>query len=465
MVRGRTLRFVDLFAGLGGFHVGMSQLGHECVFVSEIDPLLRELYAENHQVDDAIVKGDIRSHVNVDTTGRVSTTVPDHDVLFAGFPCQPFSKSGSQAGVLDQARGTLFYDILAIAKAREPSLIILENVGNFARHDGGRTWQIVHNTLVKLGYDVRGTMPKVAGGHGLISPHHLGYPHHRERFFVIAARWGLPRDPFPKKSTCEGSLKLMDLVTNNGDLSPQERRETRLSDQQVDCIDHWNDLIGRVPANVELPSFPIWGDEFGGLYPYMDATPLSSSTEELRRVCGVKGETVGLSRSELLEMLPAYALRGVEFPRWKRRFIKQNRDYYESIRKLVPKRWMRRLAAFPPSLRKLEWNCKGEDRDLWKCVLQFRPSGLRAKRYTSVPALVAMTVTQIPILGKKRRYITRREGLRLQGFSDEFRLPESRSAAFAALGNAVHASTAKEIVTSALGTMPGALSQVCPQTN
>jgi DNA (cytosine-5)-methyltransferase 1 len=111
----------------------------------------------------------------------------------------------------------------------------------------------------------------------------------------------------------------------------------------------------------------------------------------------------------------------------------------------MPQRWIKRLFEFPPSFRKLEWNCKGEHRDLWKHVLQFRPSGLRVKRYTSSPALVAMTCTQIPILGPKHRFITQIEGLRLQGFPDSHKLPKKRDSAFRALGNAVHVLVVREM--------------------
>src|SRR5262249_25982661 len=121
------------------------------------------------------------------------------------------------------------------------------------------------------------------------------------------------------------------------------------------------------------------------------------------------------------------------------------------------------LASLPPSHRKLEWNCNGEVRDLWQCVLQFRPSGLRAKRYTSSPALVAMNTTQIPILGPERRFITRVEGLRLQGFPDAHRLPRTREMAFAALGNAVHTGVACAVA-SRLLTGAAHLSESNPQS-
>ena len=105
---------------------------------------------------------------------------------------------------------------------------------------------------------------------------------------------------------------------------------------------------------------------------------------------------------------------------------------------------------FPPSMRKLEWNCKGEERELWQHVLQFRPSGLRVKRYSASPSLVAMTSTQIPILGPERRFLTRVEGLRLQNFPDNHKLPKSPTKAFKALGNAVHVGVALAIAKKVL---------------
>src|SRR5687767_3835646 len=105
------MRFVDLFAGLGGFHYALSSLGHECVFASEIDEELRDYYRLNFPTMAAHVYGDIR----ID-----KKHIPAHDILCAGFPCQPFSKSGMQMGLQDETRGTLFHEILEILTKHEP---------------------------------------------------------------------------------------------------------------------------------------------------------------------------------------------------------------------------------------------------------------------------------------------------------------------------------------------------------
>jgi DNA (cytosine-5)-methyltransferase 1 len=419
------MRFVDLFAGTGGFHYALKSLGHECVFASELNDELRELYAANFPEMKERVHGDIR---------HSKKEVPAHEILCAGFPCQPFSKSGAQQGLKDETRGTLFHEITEILEAHHPRFVILENVGNFARHDGGRTWSIVQEKLKSLGYNVRGTDHIESGGHGLISPHHFGFPHHRERFFIVASLEGLPADPFPRgDKNC--STSLTDIVLPATDLSEIDRYETRITQQQIECVDHWNEFLRLIPEDAELPSFPIWGDEFTATYTYLEQTPFWEITEG-RELDQFQEEAV----IRQLSTLPNYArTQTQQFPSWKIRFIKQNRDWYRNeVERHLTATWLKKLNAFPPSLRKLEWNCKGGSRNLWQYVLQFRPSGLRTKRYSSSPALVSMTTTQIPLLGPERRFLTRREGLRLQGLPDTHQLPRSRAKAFAALGNGVH---------------------------
>jgi len=197
--------------------------------------------------------------------------------------------------------------------------------------------------------------------------------------------------------------------------------------------------LSQLPEEVSLPSRPIWGDEIDATYPFADYAPYVAPIEELRRSLNGQVSMSAFSRDELLQLLPSYArVAEGQFPKWKIDFIRWNREWFQEQREYFPQGWVEKLRRFPPSFRKLEWNCQGEERDLWKHVLQFRPSGLRVKRYSSSPSLVAMTSTQIPILGPEQRFLTRVEGLRLQGFPDHHKLPKSRAKAFKALGNAIH---------------------------
>src|SRR5271157_5101950 len=126
------MKFIDLFAGLGGFNLALSELGHECVFACEIDETLRALYKLNFEME---AFGDIRAINPAD--------IPIHDILCAGFPCQPFSKAGRQEGFDHPDLGGLYRDILRIINYHHPYYIILENVPNFQLHGNGETWKML----------------------------------------------------------------------------------------------------------------------------------------------------------------------------------------------------------------------------------------------------------------------------------------------------------------------------------
>lgn len=134
--------YIDLFAGIGGFHQAAKALDGDCVFASEIDASAKLAYSANYGIFPC---GDI--------TEIDEKNIPDHDVLFAGFPCQPFSIIGSRLG-FDDIRGTLFFEIVRILKEKRPSLFVLENVKQLSGHDKGRTLQTMKNALEELGYKV-----------------------------------------------------------------------------------------------------------------------------------------------------------------------------------------------------------------------------------------------------------------------------------------------------------------------
>jgi len=414
-----SFRFIDLFAGLGGFHQAAVRLGGKCVFASEIDTGLRTIYEKNFNLDCA---GDIRN-VAIDD-------VPEHDLLCAGFPCQPFSKAGDQMGWNDPIRGTVFWNIVEILKHRKPSLVILENVAHFVRHDSGNTYAKVKQALESQGYKVDWHQ---------FSPHQFGIPQIRERIYMVGALNGLESFNWPIPATGE-NLSIKSVL----DKYPVEA--TALSDKVLDCIETWQEFLERIPSSAKLPSFPIWAMEFGATYPYGCDSLSEVPSSMLRASKGMFGHPLNFeNHDEICEYVPSYAKGSSSvFPKWKQSFIRQNREFY-SIHKTVLKPWIKKIQRFPPSLQKLEWNCQGEERNLWKHLIQFRASGVRVKRSTTSPSLVAMTSTQIPIITWEKRYMTPRECSRLQSMEELPYLP-SGIAAMKALGNAVNVKVVEHIL-------------------
>ena len=139
-------KFIDLFAGLGGFHKALEALGCKCVFASELRKDLQELYHINFP--STYIEGDI--------TQIPPEKIPAHDILCAGFPCQPFSQAGKRQGFNDEKdRGNLFNFICEILAVHKPRYVILENVSNLKGHDDGNTWKTIHDKLKELDYDVK----------------------------------------------------------------------------------------------------------------------------------------------------------------------------------------------------------------------------------------------------------------------------------------------------------------------
>ncbi len=418
------MRFVDLFAGLGGFHLAAADLGASCVFASEIDPNLRSIYKSNFSIEP---EGDIKD-IPVDD-------IPSHDLLCAGFPCQPFSKAGSQEGWNDKIRGTVFDNVVEILRAHRPEFVILENVAHFVRHDKGNTYRKVEQELRAIGYAVDKAQ---------LSPHRFGVPQIRERMYMVGRLGGLDRFEWPKPETEGSELSIKDVLDTN----PSDA--IGLRDEVTQCLNTWQEFLQRFPVDEELPWFPIWSMEFKATYPYQYDSLYEVELSHLRKSRGSFGQTLNYwFRRDILEQVPSYARsdEGV-FPTWKKTFIRQNRELYKRHRKWIDP-WLSKVLGFHSSFQKFEWHCKGEPRDIWNYVIQFRASGVRVKRPTTSPSLVAMTTTQIPIIGWERRYMTVRECARLQSMEHLKFLPEGR-AAVTALGNAVNVKVVRLILQNLL---------------
>lgn len=418
------MRFVDLFAGLGGFHVALARLGHECVFASEIDLELRQLYRCNFGMD---AHGDVRKIPLAD--------IPQHDVLCAGFPCQPFSKAGFQKGLTCAKNGDLAGVIVDWAHTARPRYLLLENVPNLLRHDGGRTWRWFTQELRHAGYSLDARV---------LSPHEHGVPQIRERLFIVGARDGLDHFDWPAPMAKKTDLRSV--------LDAEAGPETRLPARVLEALGAWDTFLAHYPRGRPKPWFPIWAAEFGATYPYATAAPMAVSVDLLSQFRGKFGDPIAAdSEAHASLSLPPYARALSPMPSWKTRFVQLNRDLYEQNRAWIDP-WLPQLRSFEHSFQKFEWNFDGKARSLWNSIIQLRGSGIRAKAATAAPALVAASSSQIPIIGWERRFMSARERARLQDLGELVHLPVGQGATTRALGNAVNARVVELIGKSLLCT-------------
>ena len=381
-------KFIDLFCGIGGFHQAMADLGGECVYASDIDADCRKTYERNYGIKP---DGDI--------TKVETKDIPAHDVLCGGFPCQAFSKAGKRLGFEDPTKGTLFFDIMRIANYHHPKYMLLENVRNLASHDEGNTWRVIHDSIVKAGYNVIDEPV-------IFSPHYIGVPQHRERVFIMCVRKDIADlPPFYFNTDRMPKCSIDSILQKDDEIDDFARYQ--LKPEMIEWIDNWNEFLQGIKCD-KLPGFPIWTDSLCA----MKDNPMIGDWDNM--------------------------------PKWKQNFIKKNSELWEQNNEFID-RWIvkaKKNSLFFGSKAKLEWQAgETEYPNLWDNIMQIRPSGLRVKSGTYFPALVA--ITQTSIVGKKKRYLTPRECARLQSFPDTFMYDDKNAQAYKQLGNSINVELVK----------------------
>ena len=391
-------RFIDLFAGIGGFHQAMRYLGGECVMAAEINEECRKTYQLNYRTEEKEIRGDV--------TKIDPNTIAPFDVLCAGFPCQPFSKAGAQEGFQDKTRGNLFYTIMKILDAHpEVKFIILENVRNLA--DKSENWDIITSELTKRNFYI--TEDPV-----ILSPSDFGIPQIRERVYIL----GIRKDIRNEQILSNGFIHKKDLNLDKyfkkckmgaaWTILEEDVDDTyRITEEQEQMILAWDAF--RVGTGIGVIGFPIWLDSFGiGM----------DDTDEVYRVQGYD-----------------------DMPEWKQSFLRRNRQLYLDHREFIDN-WVSEYNMLDriKLYKKFEWNCGTDVNDIHDCLIQIRQSGIRAKRPTFYPSLVAIVNTPI-IWDKGKEYfrkLTPREAANLQSFHASFKFRGTHATQYKQLGNSVN---------------------------
>lgn len=405
-MKNKKFRFVDLFAGIGGFHQALEKLGGECVAASEIDKDCIEVYHNNFPQTKML--GDINKYWK---------ELPEFDILCGGFPCQPFSKAGKQKGFEDENRGNLFYVLMNILDVhKECKFILLENVSNLGTGKDKQWWSKIQEELGKRDFYVTDN-PIV------LSPCQFGIPQIRDRVYIMGIRRNV-RDPL---KLTNHYIHIEDLGLENltkpidslkmGDAwkilekSDNIDKKYYLNKDQTEILNIWDRF--RKGTNYETIGVPIWLEYFG----------------------------VGKEDSDYYSTPDYQNVFYADLPEWKKRFVDKNRAFYLKHKMFIDK-WVTTYNMLEKNsiYKKFEWNCGKDCKFLKETIIQFRHSGIRAKRPTYFPTLVAINNTPIIWDDSKCKYrrITPREAANLQSFNKNFKFSSSDEKTYKQLGNAVN---------------------------
>lgn len=373
-------KFIDLFCGIGGFHQALSNMDYTCVFACDIDENCRKIYEKNYKLkpEGDITKIDIPS-------------IPQFDILCAGFPCVAFSKAGYQKGFND-TRGTLFFNICKIIEYHKPKYLLLENVSNLVSHDEGNTWNVIKQSIYDLGYNTY-SIPAV------LNVLHFNIPQNRERVIIMCKRKDLGElhaiPDIPKNPKLNLTKHINDFIYEN---EKEINEKYKIDGKMKDVEQVWDEFIKiLIKEEIEIPKFPIWTDWWDN--------DLSTNADFYKK-----------------------------YTNW----IDKNRKFYHTHKQQL-ENWLvksRTNKNWVGAVRKFEWQAGDlQSNDGMKNVLwSARGSGIRVKRLDYIPTLVAMSM--IPVYGPESRKLSPRELLRMQSFPEGFQYDEK--SIYKQVGNAVN---------------------------
>ena len=381
------LKYIDLFCGIGGFHQALREMGAECVLACDKDKYCRQVYEMNYDMP-----------VAEDVKKLKPEEMPDFDIICAGFPCQAFSNAGKKK-TFDDERGLLFDEIMRIAKVKKPRFMFLENVKHILKVGNGEVIQYILAQLDKHGYEVQ---------YFNMSPHEYGIPQQRERVYFVCVRKDIYTTPVSLMYPKTDEIRFHEYLDKKEEIP----EKYFLKGDILNTLNAWEEMIKSFVVDEKI-SPTILVNEFYNTY----------SDAEFKNLA-----------------------------QWRQDYITKNRPLYEKYATTWDDWYARHQNTLSKReiYAKLEWQVGTikENDSIFDYFIQMRQSGIRVKRAKYFPTLVA--ISQIPIYGKEKRYITPREGLRLQSFPDDFKLLPEDKHSYKQLGNSVNVSNVKNVLESTL---------------
>jgi DNA (cytosine-5)-methyltransferase 1 len=380
----KCMKYIDLFCGIGGFHQALKRLGCKCVLACDIDKACRANYKLNYGIEP---HPDIKKLQPSDIEG-------DIDIIVGGFPCQAFSGAGNKK-MFDDERGLLFDEIIRLAKVKRPTFMFLENVKHILKVGEGKVIEYIKQKLSDNGYHLQLFE---------ISPHHYGVPQQRDRvYFVCIDKSFYNGEDIVLPPKIE-DFKFESFLDKKEDID----KKYFIDGDTLKCLNAWEEMIKIFPPGEKISPVIMINEHY------------NNHTQE------VFDNYAGWRKGYITANKPLIQKYKPQWDAWyeKHKDILQKREIYG----------------------KLEWQAGKikENDSIWNYFIQIRQSGIRVKRAHHFPTLVA--ISQIPIYGKEKRYITPRECARLQSFPEDFKIDELDKNSYKQFGNAVNVDNVHTVI-------------------
>ena len=379
-----SMNYIDLFSGIGGFHQALNKLDCKCILACDVDNACRENYKLNYGIEP---HPDVRKINPEEIDDRI-------DIICGGFPCQAFSNAGKKK-MFEDDRGLLFDEIIRIANVKKPKFMFLENVKHILKVGDKKVIEYIKQKLDKNDYVLQLFE---------ISPHHYGVPQQRDRVYFVCVRKDIYNGKDVELPPKIKDFKFEDFLDNKEDIDSKYLIEGDI----LKCLNAWEEMIKIFSEGEKISPTIMINEHYN-----------NHTEEEFNNYASWRKDYITKNKP----LIEKYK------PQWDK--------WYEKNKKIIQKREI---------YGKLEWQAGPikENDSIWNYFIQIRQSGIRVKRAHHFPTLVA--ISQIPIYGKEKRYITPRECSRLQSFPEDFKIAENDRHSYKQFGNAVNVNNVHTVI-------------------